>query len=141
MPSRRKSRECALQMLFQWDMAHDSVEKVEKHYWSNTRPGSDDLLIKFANMLFAGSVEHIDEIDVLISSCTDHWRLERLAAVDRNIMRLSIFEMLNQPDTSTAVVINEALEIARKFSTPASAQFVNGVLDYVSKEISKQHSI
>lgn len=127
-------------MLFQWDMAHDSVEKVEKHYWSNTRPDSDDLLIAFANKLFAGAVDHIEEIDVLIRNCTDHWRLERLAAVDRNIMRLGIFEMLYQPDTPPAVVINEALEVARKFSSVESVQFLNGVLDYVRKEIAKQHS-
>lgn len=139
MPSRRKARECALQMLFQWDLGKDSPELVERLFWSNTRWLSEEALRRFASELFQGAVAAAKEIDRLIARHTEHWRIERMAAVDRNILRLAIYEMTHRPETPPAVVINEALEIARRFSGEESVQFVNGVLDSVRKAIETPH--
>ena len=121
-------------MLFQWDIGRDSPEKVQELFWSNTLPLEDDLLHSFANELLTGTVEAIDEIDQRIRSCAEHWRLERMAAVDRNILRMSTYELLRHRETPPAVVIDEALEIARKFSGEESVQFINGLLDRIRKE-------
>ena len=134
MPSRRKARECALQMLFQWDFGRNAPEIVQELFWSNTRPAEDEALHSFANQLFWGTVRNIEEIDHLIRAYTERWSLERMPAVDRNILRLGIYELLHQPETPPAVAINEALEIARKFSGEEAVQFLNGILDRVRKE-------
>ena len=135
MPSRRKGRECALQMLFQWDLGKDPPEAVENLFWSNTRWLEDASLRSFANELFRGAVAAVEELDRLIQSHAEHWRLERMPAVDRNILRLSAYELTRCKQTPPIVVINEALEIARKFSSEESVQFINGLLDSIRKEI------
>jgi len=135
MPSRRKARECALQMLFQWDLGKDAPESVERLFWGNTRWIEEESVRRFANQLFHGTVGASEEIDALIRKHTEHWRMERMAAVDRNILRLGIYELTRQKDTPPVVVINEALEIARKFSGEGSVEFINGLLDSVRKEI------
>ncbi len=134
MPSRRKARECALQMLFQWDIGRDPPETIQQLFWSNTKWIEDETLRSFANQLFAGTVAAIDPIDHSIRQYAEHWRLERMAAVDRNILRLGIYEMEHCPETPSAVIINEALEIARKYSSEESVQFINGLLDRIRKE-------
>jgi N utilization substance protein B len=91
----------------------------------------------FAEDLFRVATDRAGEIDGLIEGHAQHWRMERMAAVDRNLMRAAVAELLGFPDTPRAVVINEALEIARKFSTAESVQFINGVLDSVGKELEK----
>jgi N utilization substance protein B len=134
MGTRRKSRELALQMLFQADMGKQGPEAVRKTFWAE-RTNVDEEVRGFAEDLFRVASEKSGEIDGLIEKHAQHWRMDRMAAVDRNIMREAVAEFLGYPQTPRAVVINEALEIARKFSTPESVQFINGVLDSVGKEL------
>lgn len=132
--TRRKSRELALQMLFQLDMAKQEPDQVRKTFWSE-RKDLDEKVRAFADDLFRIAQEHDKEIDELIERNAEHWRMDRMAAVDRNLLRAGIAEFLGFPKTPRPVVINEALEIARRFSTPESVQFINGVLDSVAKEL------
>lgn len=136
MGTRRKSRELALQMLFQSDMGKQDADHVRRTFWAEQ--GTTGAEVRgFADDLFRVAKDRGEEIDKLIERHAEHWRMERMAAVDRNLLRAAVAEMLAYPDTPRAVVINEALEIARKFSTPESVQFVNGVLDSVGKELEK----
>jgi N utilization substance protein B len=135
MSSRRRSREHALQILYQWDMRKQPVdESIETFYGtlyseeSRVRPGRDE----FLERLVRGTVEKAGEIDALISGHAAHWRLERMPAVDRNILRLAVYEM-RHTETPAPVVIDEALELARRFSSEESVLFVNGVLDAVHR--------
>ncbi len=132
--ARRKSRELALQMLFQSDMARQSSEQVEKTFWEE-REELEDTVRGFAQDLFRTAMERREEIDALIEKHTQHWRMDRMAAVDRNILRAGVAEFVAFPKTPRPVVINEALEIARRYSSPESVQFINGVLDSVAKEL------
>jgi N utilization substance protein B len=134
MPSRRKARECALQMLFQWDLGKDPPAKVEELFWANTRWIDEPSVRALASQLFRGAAESVAELDNIIRARTEHWRLDRMAAVDRNLLRLGIYELTHCSQTPPIVVINEALEIARKFSGEDSVQFINGVLDAVRKQ-------
>ncbi|HEU5400177.1 MAG TPA: transcription antitermination factor NusB [Terriglobales bacterium] len=134
MGTRRKSRELALQMLFQSDMARQSSEQVEKTFWEE-REDLDDAVRGFAQDLFRTAMERREEIDSLIEKHTQHWRMDRMAAVDRNILRAGVAEFVAFPKTPRPVVINESLEIARRYSSPESVQFINGVLDSVAKEL------
>ena len=134
MGTRRKSRELALQMLFQADMGKQEPDVVRKSFWGE-RTNVDEDVRGFAEDIFRVACDKSIEINGLIEKHTQHWRMERMAAVDRNILREAVAEFLGYPDTPKAVVINEALEIARKFSTPESVQFINGVLDSVGKEL------
>jgi N utilization substance protein B len=131
MGARRKARELALQMLFQYDMsgnAPDMViatfEDLEKSK-ANTR--------EFATKIFRGTVDHMAKIDEMIQAQADNWRLSRMAVVDRNIIRMSIYEFLHEDDTPKLVIIDEAIEIAKKFGTQKSSQFINGILDGILK--------
>jgi len=134
MGTRRKSRELALQMLFQSDMGRQTADQVRKTFWVEHGSAGADVR-GFADDLFRVATDRSAEIDKLIEGHTEHWRMERMAAVDRNLLRAAVAEFLGYPETPRAVVINEALEIARKFSTPESVHFVNGVLDSVGKEL------
>jgi N utilization substance protein B len=132
MGTRRKSRELALQMLFQADMGKQAPETVRKTFWAE-RANVDEEARGFAEDIFRLACDRSTEIDELIEKNAQHWRMDRMAAVDRNILRGAVAEFLGYPQTPRAIVINEALEIARKFSTPESVQFINGVLDSVGK--------
>ena len=134
MGTRRKSRELALQMLFQADLGQQHGEDVRKTFWRG-RGEVDREVQGFANDIFRVAQDRAPEIDKLIESHAVNWRMDRMAAVDRNILRAAVAELLGFPKTPRAVVINEAIEIARKFSAPESVQFINGVLDSVGKEI------
>jgi N utilization substance protein B len=134
--TRRKSRELALQMLFQADMGKQSLEEVRRTFWSERGAVGADVR-GFADDLFRVATDRTSEIDGLIERHAEHWRMERMAAVDRNILRAAVSELLGFPDTPRAVIINEALEIARKFSSPESVQFINGVLDSVGRDLEK----
>jgi transcription antitermination protein NusB len=136
MGTRRKSRELALQMLFQSDMGKQSEEQVRKTFWTE-KTDVDDEVRGFAEDLFRSAQEHRGEIDGMIESHAQRWRMERMAAVDRNILRAGVAEFLAYPKTPKVVVINEALEIARKFSAPESVTFINGVLDSIAKDMEK----
>jgi N utilization substance protein B len=136
MGTRRKSREMALQMLFQADMGKQSVDQVQRTFWAE-HTGTSTEVRGFAEDLFRVATDRSAEIDKLIEQHAQHWRMDRMAAVDRNLLRAGVAEFLGYPDTPRAVIINEALEIARKFSSPESVQFVNGVLDSVAKDLAK----
>jgi N utilization substance protein B len=134
MGTRRKSRELTLQMLFQYDMGKQTSEQVQKTFWAE-RKDLDEGVRGFADDLFRVATSRIEEIDQMIERHAEHWRMDRMAAVDRNILRAGVAEFLGFPKTPRPVIINEALEIARRFSTPESVQFINGVLDSVGKEL------
>jgi N utilization substance protein B len=136
MGTRRKSRELVLQMLFQADMGRQSADDVRRTFWKERDSVAGDVR-GFADDLFRMASERTAEIDSLIERHAEHWRMERMAAVDRNLLRAAVAELLGFPSTPRAVVINEALEIARKFSSPESVQFINGVLDSVGREVQK----
>ena len=141
MASRHESRERALQMLFLWDQSRETPENVIAGYWGGLL--SEELPARavadeFANQLLCGAVGRAAEADRLIVAHAEHWRLERMSAVDRNILRLAVFELL-EGQTPAPVVIDEALEIARRFSGDESVQFINGVLDAVWKSLQQKH--
>jgi transcription antitermination protein NusB len=134
MGTRRKSRELALQMLFQSDMGKQDADQVRGTFWAEHGTASAEVR-GFADDLFRVAIDRVAQIDGLIERHAEHWRMERMAAVDRNLLRAAVAELLGYPDTPRAVVINEALEIARRFSSPESVHFVNGVLDSIGKEL------
>src|SRR5258707_1942971 len=134
MGTRRKSRELALQMVFRSDMGKQEPEAVRKSFWGERTNVEEDVR-GFAEDLFRVASDRSSEIDGLIEKHTQHWRMDRMAAVDRNILREAVAEFLGYPQTPKAVVINEALEIARKFSTPESVHFINCVLVNVGKDL------
>lgn len=136
MGTRRKSRELALQMLFQADMGKQSPEQVRKTFWSE-RKEMDESVRGFADDLFRIATERGADIDKMIEAHAAHWRMERMAAVDRNVIRSAVAEFIGYPQTPAPIVINEALEIARKFSSPEAVNFINGVLDSVAKDVNK----
>jgi N utilization substance protein B len=136
MGTRRKSRELVLQMLFQADMGRQSADEVRRTFWKERDSVAGEVR-GFADDLFGVASDRTAEIDGLIERHAEHWRMERMAAVDRNILRAAVAELLGFPSTPRAVIINEALEIARKFSSPESVQFINGVLDSVGREVQK----
>jgi N utilization substance protein B len=132
--TRRKSRELALQMLFQLDMGKQDPEQVRRTFW-NERKDLEDKIRSFSEDLFQVACDRREEIDQLIERNAEHWRMDRMAAVDRNLLRTGVAEFLGFPKTPRPVVINEALEIARRYSTPESVHFINGVLDSVAREL------
>jgi len=136
MGPRRKAREYALQMLFQWDITHDAMDQVFATFFQN-QPEESEAIADFARQLVLGTVEHVEQIDEMIRRHAEHWRLDRMATVDRNLLRLAIYEFLYDRDTPKTVVINEAIEIARRFSAQESPQFINGVLDSIKKELER----
>ncbi len=121
-------------MLFQADMGKQSADDVRRTFWSERREVEGDTR-DFADELFRVATERAPEIDSLIEKHAEHWRMDRMAAVDRNILRGGVAEFLGFPQTPRPVVINEALEIARKFSGPESVQFINGVLDSIARDL------
>jgi N utilization substance protein B len=132
MTLRRKSREFALQMLFEWDMTKQKPARVEQLFWKSAR--AEHSTRKFANELFEGAVAQAESSDQLVGKLSENWRLERLAAVDRGILRLSISE-LKLGTAPPKVVINEAIELAKKFSSAEAPTFLNGVLDAALKSL------
>jgi transcription antitermination protein NusB len=157
MASRRRARERAMQMLFQWDLSKDSPEKVIELFWGNWSRGirqspwnlnkdpipppkqeRDEELRSLSNELFNGTVAAVADIDKIIRRHAQHWRPERMATVDRNILRLAVYELTRRPDTPPVVAINEAMEVARRFSEEDSVKFINGVLDNIRKEVEAQ---
>ena len=134
MGSRRKSRELAMQMLFQGDLGKQEPEQVEKLFWES-RDDVDDETRGFADDLHRLATRREDEVDAMIQKHAQNWRLERMPVVDRNLLRTAVAEMLGFPKTPAAVVINETLEIARRFAAPESLQFLNGVLDAIGRDL------
>jgi N utilization substance protein B len=129
--ARRKARELALQMLFEHDVAGTAPDDMFRR--SGDLQKVSEGVRDFTKRLVSGTLEHRDSLDAMISRQAEHWRLMRMPIVDRNILRMALFELLHEPDTPRPVVIDEALEIAKRFSTPRSSQFINGILDGVLK--------
>jgi N utilization substance protein B len=138
MGSRRKARECALQMLFAADFADAVPEEVLKTYWTELGDSEVEQAARdFASRIAAGTLAHLDVLDERIRSRAEHWRISRMAIVDRNILRLAVYEFLYEP-TPRTVAINEALEIARRFSTYEATQFINGILDAIKRDLDEE---
>ena len=138
MPSRRKSRQRALQILYLWEARGQTIDEAIESYYDAIFPDAPLHRDPFAAGLVRGAASRLPALDERISKHAEHWRLERMPAVDRNIIRLAVYE-LTEGDTPAAVVIDEALELARKFSGEDSVQFVNGVLDAIHREIAGQN--
>lgn len=137
MGTRRKARECALQMLFAADVAKTQTRVLTANYWNELgEEALDEKTQEFSNNLVIGTLREIAAIDDKIRTRAEHWRIERMAIVDRNVLRLAVFEFLFE-DTPHTVVINEALEIARRFSTFEATQFINGILDAIKHDLEK----
>lgn len=138
MAARHRSRRRALQVLFEWDMRGDSIDRAIQNYYEtlhsddeeNTQPLKPD---RFMEQLARGTAADVSEIDKQIAAKSEHWRVERMAVVDRNILRLAIYE-LRLAELPAPVVIDEALELARQFSSDESLAFINGVLDAVHRQ-------
>jgi len=158
MGKRREARERAVQFLFQHDLNQpEKLDEALEHFWGSQRaaaiaeekgiatwgeeveiapPTVDEAAMRlFADPLIRGTLEHRDEVDEVIKKHAKNWDLHRIAAVDRNILRLAIYEMLHPEDIPPVVSINEAVDIAKKFSTGDSGKFVNGILDKVKGEL------
>src|SRR5260370_1247704 len=138
MGSRRKARECALQMLFAADVAGTRADELARTFWSeltdgDLEPGAQE----FATRLAVGTLANLEEVDGRIRSRAEHWRISRMALVDRNVLRLAVYEFLHEP-TPRTVTINEALEIARRFSTYEATQFINGILDAIKRDLDEE---
>jgi len=136
MAARHRSRRRALQVLFEWDMRRESPDRAIAHYYetlyseeSEKQPKPD----RFMEELVRGTVEKLTEVDGTIAATSEHWRLNRMAAVDRNILRLAVYEM-SQQAVPAAIIIDEALELARQFSNEESLSFINGLLDAVNRQ-------
>jgi N utilization substance protein B len=125
-------------MLYEYDVGKHGLDMILGSFWDmNEQP---EKVREFAEHLFTGTITRMKEIDRLIQTHSKNWRLSRMAAVDRNVLRLAVYELLSDFKTPDTVVINEALEIAKKFSTNESAQFVNGILDSIKNDLLKERA-
>jgi len=136
MGKRRKARECALQILFQLEFADGDLNSVLADYWKHQK--QPDEVKEYAEWLVRGIHEHQTEVDQNIQEASKNWRLERMANVDRNVLRLAVFEMLFERNLAPPIIINEAIEVAKKFSGQEAGIFINGILDGVFKNLKKQ---
>ena len=138
MSLRSKSREFALQMMFQWEIGRQEPRRIEDGFWRIAR--AEKTTRDFANQLFEGAVAGAAELDALVAARADNWRPERMAVIDRAILRMAAYE-LRQAKTPPKVVLNEAIELAKKFSSEDAAGFINGVLDGLLKSLQKPKTV
>jgi N utilization substance protein B len=139
--TRHRARESALQMLYQWEVGKLSMLDVRQTYWTQAPEAAHALsetLQAFATSLADGVVRHVAELDPMIVEAAEHWRIERMNVMDRLILRLAVYEFLHQPETPGKVIINEALELARRFSGDESVRFINGMLDAIRRRLSRE---
>jgi N utilization substance protein B len=136
--SSRRAHEVALQMLYQWEVGQSDIETVAQVYVQHEAPGSapSEAVRAFAEQLARATTANLKVIDPLISEHAEHWRLSRMAVLDRLILRMAVYELLHTK-TPRPIVMNEAIELAKKFSTEDSAKFVNGVLDAIARHIAE----
>ncbi|HEB74945.1 MAG TPA: transcription antitermination factor NusB [Nitrospirae bacterium] len=134
---RRKAREYALQILYQCDLTKKPPESINFEAFWQENPAPDDVRA-FTEELVRGTLGNLARIDSLIRSVAEHWEMERMAAVDRNILRFATYELLYKNDVPAAVTMNEAIEIAKKFSARESSSFINGLLDRIAKRLKKR---
>jgi transcription antitermination protein NusB len=135
---RRRAREAALQILYQWDVGRGGIDRAIETFfgqqWPDPNPAPEDVR-EFASGLALDTVDRLSAIDALVAETARNWRPERMAVLDRLILRLAVCELLRDPETPPAVVINEALELARTFSTEDAVKFINGMLDAIRKQL------
>jgi len=124
---RTQAREYALQILYQMDITGDLAGEVLNRFWQST--SCDSEVRSFTTQIVRGASENLAEIDALIAKYSEHWEIDRMPTIDRSILRSAIYELLYRDDIPPKVAINEALELANKFSTPDSGKFINGILD------------
>lgn len=135
MGARRRAREAALQILYCMDLAGDSAEQAERHHWAHLAASEEGR--EYAHDIVRGYAEHAEDIDALIRKVSEHWRLERMPKVDRNILRLGAYELMYLSDVPRRVTLNESVELAKRFGSEGSAGFVNGVLDRIATDLGK----
>ncbi len=135
MGQRRRARECALQMLFQIDLVGSPPEDAFEHFWQDQEAAEDTR--SFAEELVRGVHRERRALDAVVTGSTEHWRIGRMAVVDRNVLRMAIYEMIYEAGVPPVVVIDEAIEVAKKFGGEESGAFVNGVLDAIRRRIEK----
>lgn len=138
MGNRRRSREIALQVLFDMDVSRDSSAEQFERFCRCFGPPAD--LVDFARLLVAGVKDHLETIDALIDRHSSNWKISRIAGVDRNAMRIAVYEMLHCADIPEKVSINEAIDIGKKFGTDESGAFINGILDSIHMELRKENA-
>jgi N utilization substance protein B len=138
--TRRRAREAALQMLYQTEVGRAGAYEAIATYWPAHDAANEvpEPMREFANGLVRGTLERVSEIDAILSAHAQNWRIERMAVIDRLILRLAVYEFLAEANTPPRVVINEALELARSYSGEEAVAFVNGVLDAVRKELRRE---
>ena len=137
---RHRAREAAIQMLYQWELGGLPIEQVADTFWSvagEDIAALDDTSRAFARSLAAGVADSLDRLDPLIAEAATHWRIERMNVLDRLILRLAVYEFLETPETPAKVVINEALELARTFSSAEAIPFINGILDAIRRTVDR----
>ena len=134
MGTRRKSRELAMQMLFQGDLGKQKPEEVEKLFWAS-RDDVDDETRGFADDIHRVATTREDDVRALIEQFSQNWRMERMPYVDRSLLKAAVAEMLAYPKTPGAVIINETIEVARLYAAPESIKFLNGVLDAINRHL------
>jgi N utilization substance protein B len=137
MGTRRKSRELTMQMLFQGDLGKQTPEEVRKLFWPS-RDDVDEETRGFAEDLHRVATSRQPEIDKIIEDHSQNWRIERMPVVDRNLLRAAIAEMLAYPNTPGPIIINESLEVAKRYAAPESIHFLNGVLDAIARDLLKK---
>ena len=132
---RHRAREAAIQMLYQWEVGRTSIDEVVRTFWTHGlgREPLSEPHRQLAADLASGVVASVESLDSLIANAAEHWRIERMAVIDRLILRLAVYEFLHRQDTPARVVINEALELARTFSTDDAVRFINGILDGIRR--------
>jgi N utilization substance protein B len=147
--ARHRAREAAIQMLYQWEVGRVAMLEVNETYWQHGSwpetagaPAAGEEIAAevrdFATALANGVAAHVEPIDQLIAEAAEHWRIERMAVVDRLILRLAVYEFLHEKETPPKVIINEALELARTFSTDEAVKFINGILDGIRRTLERE---
>jgi N utilization substance protein B len=145
--ARHRGREAAVQMLYQWEIGGGAVASVVDAFWTQTPVEDTEApaaappaprIQAFAGRLAEGVAGSVERLDPLLSDAAQHWRLERMATIDRIILRLAVWEFLHEPDTPARVIINEALELARTFSTDEAVRFINGMLDGIRRTLERE---
>ena len=136
MGMRTKARECAFQMLYQWDITREPMDRVAGLFWQVRTATPETKTI--AERLARGGQAEVKSLDEAITAASTNWRFERIAAVDRNILRIAAYELMKEPQTPSKVIIDEAVEMAKRFSEADAPSFVNGVLDAVKRALRKR---
>ncbi len=135
MGSRRQAREQALQLLYEIDIGQSSLEGALRRFWEDEEQPTDPDVSEFARVLARGATEHAVRIDELITEASINWKINRMSYVDRNILRLAVFEFLDCEDIPAMVSMNEAIELGKRFGTSESSSFINGILDRIARNL------